>query len=379
MLPKSNVHKGRSAVMLTVLTVAMGLSGIAYGKTLKLITGDGPGHDGTKAMVTWASDLEKESKQGLAGKVYPQTLASAKEVPSTLNSGTADLGYIVYPYFPAEFPEANFIAEFSLFASNTAAAAGAATEYVLNCADCLEELKRHGMIFLGNTANAPYSLITKKPITTHADFQNLKVRSGGEAWGRWIEALGGVKVQLPATEAYQALSQGMLDAHTHSIGSLVDQSLADVAKYVTDIPAGVYFGTSMNFSRKNWDALTDAQRLEIYDRVPYLLSKYISNLVVSRDDVKNNRLDELGVKIVQPAEDLSTAHAEFLKKDKNVIIDNAKKIYGINNAQEKADHFLGLLEKWEKLAEGYGADSQELGDLFKREIFDKFSVAEISR
>lgn len=43
----------------------------------------------------------------------------------------------------------------------------------------------------------------------------------------------------------------MLDAHTHSIGSLVDQSLADVVKNATDMPLGVYLGASMNYSAKN--------------------------------------------------------------------------------------------------------------------------------
>jgi len=264
-----------------------------------------------------------------------------------------------------------------LFARTNPAAAGAVTEYTLTCSECMEEMKRQGLIYLGNIANAPYSLITKKPVRTLAEFKNLKVRSGGEAWGRWIEALGGVKVQLPATEAYQALSQGMLDANTHSIGSLVDQSLADVAKYVTDIPAGVYFGASMNYSRKNWQDLTDAQRQVIFERTPYLLSQYVSNLIVARDSVKG-RMGELGVTLIEPADDLMNAHQAFLDQDRATIVANAKTIYGVDGASEKAERFLALVAKWEKLADGMGHDPQALGDLYKKEIFDKISVATIS-
>lgn len=364
----------RTAVAALVLLAS---AGMAEAKTLKIVTGDGPQHDGTKAMATWAESLPEHSGGDVSGRVFPQTLVAVREIPGALRDGVADLGLIVHPYHPAEFPEANFIADFSLFADNNAAAAGAATEYILTCGECMAEMKKQGTVYLGNIANAPYSLITKSPVRTLADFQNLKVRSGGEAWGRWIEALGGVKVQLPAAEAYQALSQGMLDAHTHSIGSLVDQSLSDVAKHVTDIPVGVYFGASMNFSRRNWEGLTDAQRQAVFDRAPYLLSQYVSNLIVARDAVRS-RLDSLGVTLEEPADDLLEANRNFLAADQTTIVDQAKSIYGVDNAAEKAERFLALVAKWKGLAEGMGDDPAALGDLYKAEIFDKITVATIS-
>lgn len=367
-----------AAARAAIVIAGLGVGTALPATELKVVSGDGPQHDGVKAMETWTDNLGKATDGDLTGRVYAQTLVSVKEIPAALRDGLADLGLIVHPYHPAEFPEANFIADFSLFAENNAAAAGAATEYIFGCADCMEEMKEEGLIYLGNIANAPYSLLTKEPIETLAQFQGLRVRSGGEAWGRWIEAMGGVKVQLPASEAYQALSQGMLDAHTHSIGSLVDQSLADVVKYVTDIPVGVYFGASMNFSRKKWEELTDQQRQELHDLAPYLLSQYVTNLIVARDRVKAD-LGAIGVTLVEPADDLMARYAEFLKQDQQTIIANAPKIYGVQNADEKAARLLSLLEKWRGLVAGIGHDPRALGDLYKAEIFDKVSVAQMSQ
>jgi len=367
-----------ATAMAAVAIAWLGVGAAVQATEIKVVSGDGPQHDGVKAMETWTQRLGEASGGDLTGRVYAQTLVSVREIPAALRDGLADLGLIVHPYHPAEFPEANFIADFSLFADNNAAAAGATTEYIFGCADCMAELKVEGLIYRGSIANAPFSLLTKEPIVTLAQFQGLRVRSGGEAWGRWIEAMGGVKVQLPASEAYQALSQGMLDAHTHSIGSLVDQSLADVVKFVTDIPVGVYFGASMNYSRKNWERLTDQQRQELHDLAPYLLSQYVTNLIIARDRVKAD-LGAIGVTLVEPGDDLMARYAEFLQQDQQTIIANAPVIYGVQNADEKAARLLALLEKWRGLVEGIGDDPQALGDLYKAEIFDRYSVAAMSQ
>ena len=252
---------------------------------LKMVIGNGPQHDGTKVMEQWAGDLETRTDGALTARVFPATLVTVKEIPAGLKSGLADIGQIVYPYHPAEFPEAAFISDFSLFATSNVAAAGAMAEYMLTCTDCREELHRNGLVYFGGLANAPYSLLATKRIVSLDDFDGLRVRSGGDAWGRWIEGLGGIKVSIPSQDAYQALSQGMLDAHTHSIGSLIDQSLVDVVTDVTDIPAGVYFGAAWNFSKKSWDALSDDERAILFERAPYGLALSNTTLELSRRKV----------------------------------------------------------------------------------------------
>ncbi|MCL4744139.1 MAG: C4-dicarboxylate TRAP transporter substrate-binding protein [Burkholderiaceae bacterium] len=341
---------------------------------LRIASGDGPQHDGVKAMVDFGKWLGEKSGGKVTGRVFPQTLLSVKEIPAGLRDGVADMGLIVHPYHPAEFPEANFIADFSLFAKSNAAAAGAATEYIFGCDECMAEMKKQGQIYLGNIANAPYSLLTKKPVVTVADLRGLKIRSGGDAWGRWIEGMGGVKVAMPAAEAYQALSQGVLDAHTHSVGSLVDQSLADVVKHVTDMPLGVYLGASMNFSAKNWKTMSPEARRVVLDLAPFLLARYVTNLTIAANNVRG-RLPELKVTLHQPTKEFVAASDQFLKKDEKTIAELAAKNYGLKNAPQKAERFVKLLAKWEKLTSGMPADYKKLGDLYQKEIFAKLDFA----
>lgn len=348
------------------------------GQQIKIVSGDGPQHDGVKAMQEFAKWLGEKSGGKVTGRVFPQTLLSVKEIPAGLRDGVGDLGLVVHPYHRAEFPEANFIADFSLFAKSNPAAAGAATEYILTCDECMAEMKKQGQVYLGNIANAPYSLLSKKPLTTLADLKGIKIRSGGDAWSRWIEAMGAVSVSIPAAEAYQALSQGVLDAHTHSIGSLVDQSLADVVKNATDMPLGVYLGASMNYSAKNWATLSPEARKVVFDLAPYLLAKYVTNLRVAADVVRG-KLPQLKVTLHQPSRELVSANEAFLRKDEKTIVELAAKNSGIQNASQKAARFVALLAKWEKLTAGMPPDHQKLGDLYQKEIFSKLDVSKIGR
>lgn len=357
-------------VAAVALAVAAGLAAtpLAAQVEIKIVSGDGPQHEGVKAYIDVARWIEERSGGRITARVFPQTLLSVKEIPSGLRDGVADMGLIVHPYHPAEFPEANFIADFSLFATNNYAAAGAASEYIFTCEECMAEMADYGHIYLGNIANAPYSLLTKVPVTTIADLQGRKIRSGGEAWGRWIEAMGGIKVSIPAAETYQALSQGMLDIHTHSIGSLVDQSLVDLLKHVTDMPLGVYLGASNNYSAARWEALSAEDRAVVFEIAPYMLARYVTGLVANNNRVRA-RLGELGVTLHEPAPELVTATQEFLARDIATVAELGERNYGIQNAAAKAERFVALLKKWEGLTEGMPADWEQLGNLYRDEIF----------
>ena len=116
-----------AAARAAIVIAGLGVGTALPATELKVVSGDGPQHDGVKAMETWTDNLGKATDGDLTGRVYAQTLVSVKEIPAALRDGLADLGLIVHPYHPAEFPEANFIADFSLFAENNAAAAGAAS------------------------------------------------------------------------------------------------------------------------------------------------------------------------------------------------------------------------------------------------------------
>ena len=96
-----------------------------------------------------------------------------------------------------------------------------------------EEFEKYGVKLLRIQINNTYNLYNNKGVRTLEDMQGLKVRSGGGTADKIINALGGVAVSMPATDAYSALQGGTLDAiHFSDVGAKIFR-INEVAKYRT--------------------------------------------------------------------------------------------------------------------------------------------------
>lgn len=81
-------------------------------------------------------------------------------------------------------------------------------------------------------------IVSKEPIETVADFEGLKIRSGGATplINEPLVALGASPVSLPLGEVVPALQTGTIDAATSSMAIVNAFGMADVARSVTYMP-----------------------------------------------------------------------------------------------------------------------------------------------
>src|SRR5690606_2219425 len=86
-------------------------------------------------------------------------------------------------------------------------------------------------LYLGPQLSPRWDIISKKPITSMADFKGLKIRSFGlEA--KWYENMGAQPVFLGGGEIYTALATGVIDAaRWSSPAGNYNNSFHEVAKY----------------------------------------------------------------------------------------------------------------------------------------------------
>jgi TRAP-type C4-dicarboxylate transport system substrate-binding protein len=70
---------------------------------------------------------------------------------------------------------------------------------------------------VGAGSSDVYLIITTKPVNSMADLQGLRLRSGGAPYARWAEALGAAPAQVPVSDQFEAMSQGVLDGTMASI------------------------------------------------------------------------------------------------------------------------------------------------------------------
>ncbi|MCC3304341.1 TRAP transporter substrate-binding protein DctP [Sneathiella sp. HT1-7] len=104
-----------------------------------------------------------------------------------------------------------------------------------------EEFTRQNVMPLLLSPLAPYQIMANEQLDDPSKWDGLKIRATGSSLSVLVNSIGGVAVQMPATEIYVALQRGTVDATILSFTSLVGYSLQEVLSYYS---TNASFGTS---------------------------------------------------------------------------------------------------------------------------------------
>ena len=112
--------------------------------------------------------------------------------------------------------------------------------------------------------HAPGTFHFAKPnLKTAADIKGLKIRSAGGMISRWVSALGGANVQIPAPESRDALEKGVADAITFPWTSILTFGIDKVAKFHND--QRLYASTFVWVLNKDWYAGLGPNQKKVID------------------------------------------------------------------------------------------------------------------
>jgi TRAP-type C4-dicarboxylate transport system substrate-binding protein len=315
-------------------------------------------------------------------RVYSMSLLNLKETPPGIRDGIADMGFVLPPYFPAEYANFNLASDLSMLSTSGrqvespgAAMGGAIMEYAFfNCPDCQKEFDQQNQIYLGSGASPAYILLCSTPVKTLEDIKGKKYRSGAANFGRWAEYFGGIKVSLPANDTYEALGQGVIDCAMNSALELTNVSLFDVTKAITlRVPGGVYPVATNNVNKDVWQTLTREQR-EVFLKGS---ARAQADLTWKYYDGSNQNLEDApgkGIEVFDPGPEIMEKYDEFVKADLEVIGTQFTRDYGVTNAKEKIAKMVELVEKWKTLTEGLENDPEGLAQVYWDEIFAKIDI-----
>lgn len=366
-----------------VFGLAIGLVNIpdVSAKTLKSAVGMPTGSAQIFAHKRFAEYVAEHTD--LEIKVFSMSLLNLKETPPGVRDGVADMGFVLPPYYPAEYAETNLAANLSMLGTSGrqvespgAAMAGATTEYVFNCPDCLAEYSKQNQVYLGTGASPTYIMLCTTPLRGMDDLKGKKYRSGAANFGRWAEHFGGVKVSIPGNDIYEAMGQGVVDCAMLSATELTNLSLFDLTKFVTRrIPGGVFSGVATNnVNLDSWRDLTEAERkvfIEGSARVQADLTwKYYADAKANLEAAPGK-----GIEVIEPSAEILAASDAFVKQDIAVIAKQFAEDYGVGDVEAKIAEFTRLVEKWKGLTEGLENDPEGLGKVFWEEIYSKIDAA----
>lgn len=325
-------------------------------------------------IVTYAKDTH-----GLNIKLFPLSLLDLRQTPQGIADHIVDMGWATYQYQPAEFANSNLAAAMNMLATADTPAgvasfamAGAVSEYImLHCPECEGEFADQNQVYLGGHATGGYITQCTRPVVTKEDFAGVKVRTAAPSWARWAENVGATSVTISANEAYDALSQGVVDCVFFAPTELVNFQLTDVVTdLTTGVPGGVFPGVGdINTNIDTWRGMTSEERAALIDTASHLVAEGTYAYVQASEDAMDVAREK-GIGIHEAAPELLEASAAFVQGDQATIVDEFISKYGLDDAGEKAAVIADLIAKWKELTAD--VDSGEaLQKVYWDEIYSK--------
>lgn len=229
------------------------------------------------AAADWmAKEVDKRSNGTLKFNInYGGVLATVGEIPIAIESGVIDMGNIVTPYFPDQFVVNNAIPFFWPQPKSQDQLGDLMLKWDKEIPAFGAELEQFNAKLITVRPLPPYGLICTKPIRTLEDFKGKRVRTFGVSLPAVMEALGAVSVGMSDVEAYEAMSNNVLDCSTADLALVDAFKLNDIAHYFIDVPLGASWGhiIAMNMDKYNKLSAEHKKLLETlkYDHLKEML------------------------------------------------------------------------------------------------------------
>ncbi|TFL14512.1 TRAP transporter substrate-binding protein [Pusillimonas caeni] len=239
---------------------SMGTAALADTVKLKLSSFESPlGNITSNVLTPFARDASAASQGALQIDVFAGgTLGrSPAQQLKLVTDGIADMAWVVLPYTPGRFDDAEVVGQPFITTNSTEASVALHRMYDKGMLGGFDGLK---MLVLGVTP--PVTIHAMMPVHTPADLKGKRVRISGDLPTRLVESLGGAPVQVGGGQIADALSRGVVDMTFNNWGFVSDFKVDEIARHHLDIPLGaVAVGVVMRQDR--YDALPEQARAAI--------------------------------------------------------------------------------------------------------------------
>lgn len=368
----------------TVLLTGFAMAPLAQATDLRFASGYPTNSIASDALKIFENKLQEYSDDSLDVDVYELSLLNLAEASAGVRDGMADMAVVLTPYFPAEYPHTNMVAEISMsielsdepLSQSGLIYTGAMSEYILfHCSECQDEFSSQNQLFLGSASTPAYSLLCNTPVNSLETLENKQLRTSGAMWARWAEEMGANPITMSVNEIYEGLSQGVVDCSVQSTAELSVFNLFEVVNAITlNYPGGVFSGVGVgNINKDSWQSLSKDQRQALLRAAATLSAEFswgydagaLENEITAR---------EQGIDIIEPTAAMREANQAFIRDDLQTIADNYAERYEIQDPEAKIAKFQELLSKWEGLIDNIES-GEELADLYWEEVFSRVDVA----
>ncbi len=187
-------------------------------------------------------------------EAFGGALYKANATLSSVEEGVTDIGWVFSLLEGAELPLSQ-VSSYAPFATNNPPAQLATMQEMINTIPELKaEWDEHNVVVLGLTGTDSYDLYTKKPITSLADLNGMKISAPG-VLGTWLSGTGANPVDGSLTTFYTDIQTGVSDGVLSLTLGVFPAKIYEVAPYVTKVQMGTAFSGAIAANKDSWDAL----------------------------------------------------------------------------------------------------------------------------
>lgn len=254
----------------------------------------------TEIIQPLADRLAEKTNSLIKLESYPVgTLLGADQIYDGVVNGAVDMGLSFFSYTPGRFPVMNSIELPGIPINN----AMVGTRIAMDILDEFNpaEVQDTKILMTGTTGSA--YLVTSKPVRSVEDLKGMQIRTtGGSAGG--VQALGASPVSMPMSDAYDAMSKGVVDGVLGVTEIIRAYKLNEVAKYVTVTPFmynGNYF---ININKEKWESIPAELQAVMEEEIQKLHEEIIPTYFdQANEDGLQYGIDESGMEVINLPED----------------------------------------------------------------------------
>lgn len=300
----------------------------------------------TQLVQPWAAEIEKASNGQVKITSYPQeSLAPAAAIYEGVKNGRADIGISCFSYTRGQFPVSEVFELPGITYNNSQVASRVAWEGIQEFNP--EEVQDTKLLMVLTTG--PGDLYTKKPVRKLEDIKGMEIRATGLS-AKTLECVGATPIAMPQSDAYDALSKGMVKGNLGPIEVLQGWKQAEVTQYITKSPFlyNTLFFVTMN--KDKWDSLSPENQKIVEEVTAKFFDEVAAGLWDKQNQdamngaIKENQMEiitlspaetERWIKLVEPIQADYVTRMNKIGVDGQQILDRVKELADKYNQQYK--------------------------------------------
>ncbi|MCL4441843.1 MAG: TRAP transporter substrate-binding protein, partial [Firmicutes bacterium] len=291
----------------------------------------------------WAKAVEEATGGKVKITSYPgETLLKADGIYDGVVGGIADIGLSCFSYTRGRFPVLEAFELPGVTYNNSKVASKVAWEGIKQINPKEVQDTKLMMVF----STGPGDLFTRVPVQGLKDLQGLEIRATGLS-AKTLKALGANPVAMPQSEAYEALSKGVVKGNLSPVEVLQGWKHAEVTQYLTRTPFLYNTLFFITMSLDKWNSLNP----DVQKAIEEVNKKYFEEVAIGLWDKQNESalkwaVEQKGMKVIKLPEGEDGKWIQLVKpiQDEFVTKNSEKGLPG----QQALDTVKALAEKYNK-------------------------------